>query len=124
MLKTLDGPPQGVSWGAAALQSSCVFCILANDTWMTRSYLEQRQSWPFRTSTVLLPIPESMHADPDRFGKLSLRKADELAQCNDVRPVFQLTLHETPADSCGNGSGKCFFGEFGDVSHVEPPEYR
>jgi hypothetical protein len=67
--------------------------VFPNDPWMARCDAQECERSPFRPPAILFPIPQGVHTNSERFGKLSLRKPDESTKRSDV-PWLKLATHD------------------------------
>ena len=60
---------------------------------MARSDFEQRECWPVRLSTALLPISQRVDADLKRARKICLAQSHETPQRGDVFTGSEVAAH-------------------------------
>jgi hypothetical protein len=71
----------------------------------------------FGLAPTLLPVSESMNADPHGESKLHLSEPDKTSQRRDVFAGFKLPLHQTLSNPCGNRPCELFLGQLRNFSH-------
>lgn len=72
---------------------------------------EQRECRTFGCPSILLPVSEGVHADPQRFSEVRLRQADEAPQGCDVARL-ELATHDALPLAPTERSGEVGSGQF------------
>lgn len=84
---------------------------------MPRGDSQERQSRPFRSAPVLLPIAERVDADTDGLSKLRLRKTNECSQSSNIATRLELATDESASYPGRNRPRELLVCQLGDVRH-------
>lgn len=84
---------------------------------MTSRDTQKSKRRAFRIPPVLLPVPQSVHANAKRLGKLLLRQSDKPAESRNIARL-QLTTDDALTLAAHHAASELLLCEFGEVSHV------
>ncbi len=85
---------------------------------------KKSDSWPFWTTTVLLPVPKGVNTDAEGVGKLVLCEAHERSQNLDIGTGFEAARHQTSTNGTRHRTLEVGFTELRNISHHLLLEYR
>src|SRR5260221_1138917 len=95
----------------------CGAHVFPDHPWMARCDAQECEGSPLRLPPILFPIPKGVHADAERFGKLSLRESDEPTQGGHVARL-KFSAHDALALTPTECAPEIGLGEFRDAFHA------